>query len=157
MADTEKESPQSGKVDPYTLFTEILNGSRPASLVYRDETVAAFMDIRPINAGHVLVVPIQPVECLSDLDEETAAHLFRVGHRISKAIRRTDIKCEGMNFFLADGEVAGQEVFHVHLHVFPRFSKDGFGIRHGANNMKFVARDELDSVAEKISGELRNI
>ena len=157
MIDTEKESPQFGKVDPYTLFSDILNGSMPASFVYRDDTVAAFMDIRPINAGHVLVVPIQPVESLSDLDEEIAAHLFRMGHRISKAIRYTNLKCEGINFFLADGEVAGQEVFHVHLHVFPRFSKDGFGLKHSENNLKFVSRDELDNVAEIISKELHKI
>jgi histidine triad (HIT) family protein len=157
MADTENEYPQPGKADPYTLFSDILNGSMPASFVYRDDTVAAFMDIRPINAGHVLVVPIQPVACLADLDEETAAHLFRIGHRISKAIRRTNLKCEGINFFLADGEVAGQEVFHVHLHVFPRFTKDGFGLKHSENNLQFMARDELDRVAEEISTELNNL
>ena len=157
MVDTKSESPLSGKVNPYTLFSDILNGAMPASFVYRDDTVAAFMDIQPINAGHVLVVPIEPIERLSDLDEEVAAHLFRVGQRISKAIQQTDLECEGINFFLADGEIAGQEVFHVHLHVFPRFSKDGFGLKQSERNLKFAARDELDSIAEIISKALKKL
>jgi len=89
---------------------EILSGTPPASFVYRDKLVSAFMDIQPINPGHVLVVPNKPVENLNDLDEKTAGHLFVVASRIAEAIRNTDLKCEGVNMFLADGEATGQEV-----------------------------------------------
>lgn len=136
--------------DPATIFSRILAGEAPASFVYRDECCAAFMDIRPINSGHVLVVPLVPATCLSELDEDTAAHLMRVGHRIAAAIRRSGLRCEGVNLFLADGEAAGQEVFHVHLHIIPRFSGDGFGLKHSPDNQLFRDREELDGCAEAI-------
>ena len=55
-------------------------------------------------------------------------HVWRIGHRIGRALRRSGLRCEGVNVFLADGEAAFQEVFHFHLHVFPRFAGDGFRI-----------------------------
>lgn len=136
--------------DPATVFSRILAGEAPASFVCRDTICAAFMDIRPVNSGHVLVVPLEPATCLAQLDEDTAAHLMRVGHRIAAAIRRSGLRCEGINLFLADGEAAGQEVYHVHLHVIPRFRGDGFGLKHSPANQLFRGREELDDCAEAI-------
>lgn len=136
--------------DPATVFSRILAGEAAASFVYRDDICAAFMDIRPINRGHVLVVPLEPASCLAALNEDTAAHLMRVGHRIAAAIRGSGLPCEGINLFLADGEAAGQEVFHVHLHIIPRFRGDGFGLKHSPDNQLFRDRKELDSCAEAI-------
>ena len=65
-----------------TIFAKIIQGKVPASFVYQDEKVSAFMDIQPINPGHLLVIPNQEVVSLTDLDEETGAHLFRIGHRM---------------------------------------------------------------------------
>jgi len=115
------------------------------------------MDIQPVNPGHVLVVPNTPATDLAELNEDTAAHLFRIAHRIAKAIQLTDIKCEGINLLLADGEAAGQEVFHVHLHVFPRYVDDGFGFKYGEKNFQYQAREALDAAAEKISHALAGI
>src|SRR5256886_11448014 len=112
------------------------------------------MDIQPVNPGHVLVVPNAHAPYLADLDEETGAHLFKVAQRISNALRKTDVKCEGVNLFLADGEAAGQEVFHVHLHVFPRYKADGFGLRFGPAYFQKPTRAELDAVAEKMRNTL---
>lgn len=97
-------------------------------MVHADDTAVAFMDLNPVTPGHVLVVPRVHAEGLEDLDEDTSAHVWRVGHRIGRALRRSDLRCEGVNVFLADGEAAFQEVFHFHLHVFPRFRGDGFRI-----------------------------
>ena len=133
-----------------SIFTKILNGSAPGSFVYRDERVSAFMDIQPVNPGHVLVVPNKEVPYLSDLDDETAAHLFRIARRIAVALRNSGLKCEGVNMFLADGEAAGQEVFHVHLHIFPRYEGDGFGLKFGSDYTLLPERSELDRVAEEI-------
>ena len=132
------------------VFSRILAGEADASFVYRDEQCAAFMDIRPINSGHVLVVPLEPASCLAELEESTAAHLMQVGHRIAAAIRRSTLRCEGINLLLADGEAAGQEVFHVHLHVIPRFRGDGFGLRHSPDNQRFHTRQALDQSAATI-------
>jgi diadenosine tetraphosphate (Ap4A) HIT family hydrolase len=137
-----------------TVFAEILAGRSPASFVYRDDRVAAFMDLHPINSGHTLVVPLEPAAYLADLDPETGAHLFKVAQRIAAAIRSTDLRCEGVNLFLADGEDAGQEVFHVHLHVIPRFAGDGFGFVFPDGYGPPVERGILDEAAQKIKGQL---
>jgi histidine triad (HIT) family protein len=131
-------------------FCDILAGKLPASTVYQDEICSVFMDIRPVNPGHVLVIPKQHAASLAEMDENTGGHLFAIGQRVTAALRRSGIRCEGINFFLADGEPAGQEVFHVHLHIFPRYEGDGFGLRFGPHYYKRPSRAELDAVAEKI-------
>ncbi len=138
-----------------TIFSKILAGEALASFVYRDERVAAFMDIQPVNAGHVLVVPVQPAASLSELEDETAARMFVVAKGVAAAIRQSGMRCEGINLFLADGEAAGQEVFHVHLHVFPRFAGDGFGLKLPPHYSQLPAREALDEIARKIVAELK--
>ncbi|MDJ0688568.1 MAG: HIT family protein [Xenococcaceae cyanobacterium MO_188.B32] len=140
-----------------TIFTKIIQGKVPASFVYRDDKVSAFMDIQPINPGHVLVIPNREVASLADLDEDTGAHLFRIGHRIAKALRNSGVKCEGVNMFLADGQAAKQDVFHVHLHVFPRFRGDSFRWQSSQNYSKLPKRAELDGAAEAIKFALDSI
>ena len=132
------------------VFCAIVAGEAPASTVYRDDMVTAFMDIRPVNAGHVLVVPRQHMVSLLELDEETAGRMTAVGMRIAGALRASGVRFEGFNLFLADGEVAGQEVFHVHLHVIPRFAGDGFGLRFGPNYGRLAQRSDLDGLAQRI-------
>jgi histidine triad (HIT) family protein len=135
-------------------FCRILAGELPASVVFRDELACAFLDIRPVNPGHVLVVPIRHASNLAELDQQIGGHLFRVAQRVAAALRSSDVRCEGVNFHLADGAVAGQEVFHVHLHVIPRFEGDGFGLRRIARRRDLPERDELDSIAEQLRGLL---
>ena len=132
------------------IFCKILVGELEVSLVYRDETCAAFMDIQPINPGHLLVIPIRHAAYLSELKEEEGAHIFRVAQRLAAALRSSGVKCEGVNLFLADGEAAMQEVFHVHLHVIPRYGGDGFGLKFPRTYFQKPARKELNDVAEKI-------
>jgi diadenosine tetraphosphate (Ap4A) HIT family hydrolase len=134
---------------PACIFCDIVSGAAPASFVHRDEYCVAFMDIRPVNRGHLLVVPIGHATHLADMDAETAAHLSRVAHGLAAALRRSGLRCEGVNLFLADGEAAGQEVFHVHLHVLPRFRGDGFGLRFGPDYV-VRSREELDEAAAAI-------
>ncbi len=136
------------------IFCKILAGELPASLVYRDETCTAFMDIQPVNPGHVLVIPNTHATNLSELDPAAGGRLFQIGQKMADALYKSGIKCEGVNFFLADGEPAGQEVFHVHLHVFPRFEGDGFGLKFAPRYFQLPARDVLDGVAEKIRKRL---
>ena len=130
------------------LFCRILAGELPASFVYRDERCAAFMDIQPVNSGHLLVIPVRHGAHLADIDGDTAADLMRVGHAAAAALRASRIRCEGVNFFLADGKAAMQEVFHVHLHVFPRFKGDGFGLKFSPEyHTRRPPRAELDETA----------
>jgi histidine triad (HIT) family protein len=74
---------------------------------------------------------------------------------LAAVLRQTQARCKGINFFVADGEVAGQEVFHFHLHVLPRFAGDGFGLHFGPDYMKLPSRAALDEVAAAIRNGLQ--
>lgn len=136
------------------VFCAIIRGEAPASTVYEDERAMAFMDIRPVNPGHVLVVPRAHAASLAELEPEAGAHLFRVAMRLAPAVRRSGVACEGVNLFLADGRAAGQEVLHVHLHIVPRFVGDGFGFRIGPGNFQHPERSTLDAIAGQIHAAL---
>jgi histidine triad (HIT) family protein len=112
------------------------------------------MDIQPVNPGHVLVVSNRHAADLGELKEEEGAQIFRVAQRLAAALRQSGVKSEGVNFFLADGEAAMQEVFHVHLHVIPRYEGDGFGLKLPPDYAQKPSRKELNEVAEKIRNAL---
>jgi histidine triad (HIT) family protein len=134
------------------IFCAIVSGRAEASVVHQDEILVAFLDTGPVNPGHLLVIPRTHAAQLADLDEATGAAMFVLGMRLARALRRSGLRCEGVNFFLADGEAAFQEVFHVHLHVLPRFAGDSFRI--DADWSVHPARAELDAVAEQIQRAL---
>src|SRR5205085_2430131 len=129
------------------VFCELLSGKLESSNVYRDERCTAFMDIQPVNPGHVLVVPNRHAAHLADLKEEEGARMFRVAQRLAAALRLSGVRCEGVNLLLADGEAAMQEVFHVHLHVIPRYRGDGFGLKFPPTYSRKPERKELEAVA----------
>ena len=129
------------------IFCDIIGGRGPASVVYSDESVVALLDIRPLNTGHLLVIPRAHAAYLADLDPALGGHMFAVAQRMAAALRRSGLPCDGVNLFLADGEAAFQEVFHVHLHVIPRTPGDGFRIRA---KWRLPGRDELDAAAERV-------
>ncbi len=132
------------------IFCDIVTGKLDATYVYQNDTIAVFMDIQPVNAGHMLIIPKAHASFLADLDPETGAEMFRVARKMAAALRRSELKCEGVNLFLADGEAAMQEVFHVHLHVFPRFKGDGFGLKFADSYLTKPHRQDLEYAAEKI-------
>ena len=133
------------------VFCEIVAGRIESSVVHDDDRVLAFMDLNPISPGHLLVIPKQHGAALADVDPDDGARLFRVGQSLAGAVRRTGLRAEGVNLFLADGEAAGQEVFHTHLHVLPRFDGDGFRLQVMSGT---PSRGELDEVAGAIRAAL---
>jgi histidine triad (HIT) family protein len=132
------------------IFCKILAGTASALFLHRDELCAAFMDIQPVNTGHLLVIPNVHAANLAELDPETGGRIFQVGQRLAAALRQSGLPCEGVNFFLADGHAAGQEVFHLHLHVWPRYAGDGFGFRFGPHYRQRPGREALEAAAETI-------
>jgi diadenosine tetraphosphate (Ap4A) HIT family hydrolase len=132
------------------LFCEIVAGHSPASVVYRDEFCLAFMDLFPVTAGHVLVVPIAHATYLADLPADTGAAMFRTAQRLAAAVRGSGVRADGITLILADGAAAGQEIFHSHLHVVPRFAGDGFGLRFPPGYPREAPRPELDEHAQMI-------
>ena len=137
------------------IFCDILEGKADSSMVYRDDLCSAFLDIQPVNAGHILVVPNDHATNLADLPPVTGGHMFEVAQRLVRALRCSSLQCEGVNFFLADGEAAMQDVFHVHLHIIPRFHGDGFGLTFGPDYVKLPNRTALDNTAQQIKNMLQ--
>lgn len=132
------------------VFCRIVGNVVQASIVYSDDRVLAIMDIQPVNPGHMLVIPKVHAMRLAELEEKTGAQMFRIAIQAAEGLRRSGLRCEGINLHLADGEAAGQEVLHVHLHVIPRFREDGFGIRFGRNYGFRPDRKELDAAAFRV-------
>lgn len=133
------------------VFCAIVRGEAEASVAYEDERVVAFMDIAPATAGHLLVVPRRHARRLADLDPEDGAQMFRVAQRVAAAVRRSSIPAEGVNLLLADGEVAMQEVMHVHLHVLPRTEGDGLALSAA---LREPHRSSLDAQAAELAAAL---
>lgn len=135
----------------HCVFCAIIAGEAESSVVYDDEHTIVFMDIRPFTSGHLLVVPKTHAANLAALDPADGGRLFQVGQRVAAALRESAVAADGINFFLADGVAAGQEVFHVHLHVVPRTAGDGFGLR---GRPGAAPRPDLDYLAGSIRGRL---
>jgi len=133
------------------IFCKIIAGKAPASMVYQDKLVAAFLTIEPINPGHLLIVPKKHAPGLKDLDEKSAERMMKVAKKMASALRASKLRCEGVNLLLADGKVAYQSVFHVHLHVVPRFKGDNFSaMMNGFATPPRAPSAELDAVAKEI-------
>jgi histidine triad (HIT) family protein len=130
------------------IFCKIIEGEAPVSTVYEDDLVLGLMTIGPVTPGHAMVIPKQHVPYFSDLSPDLGAHIFKVTQRVAAAIRESGLRCEGVNLFLADGEAAFQDIFHFHLHVFPRFRGDPF--RLVADWDVHPPREELDQNASMI-------
>ncbi len=134
----------------HCVFCEIAKEQAAASVIYRDDTCLAFLDIQPVNPGHLLVIPIEHAANLAELDPKSGGHLFEVAQRLAASLRNSSVRCEGVNIFLAGGEAAGQEVFHHHMHIIPRFTGDGFALTFAESYWDLPDRQELDKIAQAI-------
>ncbi len=132
------------------IFCQIIEGKAEVSTVYEDDTVISIMTIGPINPGHLMVIPRKHFASMRDMDEDAGTHLFKIVLRMEQAIRTSGVRCEGINLFLADGEAAFQDVFHLHMHIIPRFEGDPFKLQIDWSAKP--KRDELDRVAGQIKG-----
>jgi histidine triad (HIT) family protein len=129
-----------------TLFTKIINGELPGRFVWRDELAVGFLSINPMGPGHTLVVPRAEVDQWVDADDELLTHLHRVGRRIAVAARA--VWSPPRIAYV----IAGFEVPHLHLHVYPAWRLEDFDFR-GAQADPDAA--ELDKNAESLRAALR--
>lgn len=135
-------------MDENCIFCQIIARKIPVSVAYEDDLVIGIMDIQPVNPGHTMVIPKKHYPSMREMDEATGMHLFKVTLHMEQAIRESGVRCEGINLFLADGEAAFQEVFHLHMHVLPRFAGDGFKLTNDWSTRP--PREELDRIAVQI-------
>lgn len=112
------------------LFCKLINGDLPSYKIYEDEHTFAFLDIHPINRGHTLVVPKEHHENIFDASMETFAHVMRTVYMLAPKVKQS-VGAEGINIGINNDKAAGQIVYHLHVHIIPRWSDDGHAQWHG--------------------------
>jgi len=133
------------------VFCKIISSELPASFVYRDTNISAFLDIHPINRGHILIVPNEHHQFFENVPSQVFSKMALLAQDIQKAYGPAGIQAEGSNVFLSNGAVAGQEVPHAHLHIAPRFSEDGHRMGFSGSDPDAATRDQLNQVSMSIS------
>lgn len=132
------------------LFCKIIAGEIPSTKIYEDDNVLAFLDIRPVNIGHTLVIPKVHHMNLYETPDEDLSHMIAVVKKLSIAIKSA-LNADGINIEMNNDPVAGQIIFHTHIHIIPRFQGDGFTHWHGARGYN---EGETDTVSTKIKMHL---
>jgi histidine triad (HIT) family protein len=135
------------------IFCRIVDGEIPSRTVYEDDDVLAFLDANPLAPGHTLVVPKSHRGRLNDADADEAADVFGAVHELTPRIESA-VDAPATTVAINNGEAAGQEVPHVHVHVIPRFEGDGGGPIHAvAGGRPDLSEEELDDIAERIAAD----
>ena len=136
---------------PDCIFCKIVAGEIPSSKVYEDAAKLAFMDIGPVQPGHVLLIPKAHYERLTDLPDDVAADLARVLPRLARATVAA-ARADGFNIFQTNGRCSGQAVFHLHIHIIPRHDNDGYSFHWRPTQ---YAEGEMETWRKKICDALR--
>lgn len=129
------------------IFCKLANGVIPTNVLYEDDVVTVFFDAAPASKGHVLIVPKEHFDNIYSLDENTAAHIFKVAVKLANAIKDT-LNIEGLNIVQNNGEAAGQTVFHFHMHIIPRYENDTVDVKWIPGE---ITQEEINEIKEKIS------
>ena len=136
-------------------FCDIIGGAGEVSVCYEDSLALAFMDIQPVNDGHVLVVPRTHYERIEDVPREVGLHLYHVATQLMPVVQQVS-GCHDMNVVVNSGPAAGQDVFHFHVHLIPRKTGDGFDISLPFSGSEMPDRTRLDAMAARIGAVLRD-
>ena len=133
------------------IFCRIVEGEIPARVVYEDEETLAFLDANPLAPGHTLVIPKRHYETLGETPTEPGEMAFAAVHLLTPLIEDA-VDADATTVAINNGEAAGQEVPHLHVHIVPRFDGDGGGPIHAiAGDSPDLSEDELDDIAERIA------
>ena len=144
-------APTSG----HCTFCDLIRGAAEVSIVYEDATAIAFLDIQPVNPGHVLVVPREHYEFVQDLPRPISAHLFDVATKLIPVVQAS-AGATDMNIVVNSGAAAGQNVMHYHIHLIPRRDGDGFDVPLPFPGSLMPNRQQLDAMAARIGSMLRD-
>ena len=132
------------------IFCKIAAGQLPSTTIYENEEFRVFFDINPASKGHCLVIPKVHYANAYEIDKEVAGRAFQLAVDVARELKK-ELNCDGVNILQNNEEVAGQTVFHFHLHVIPRYSGDGvvIGGKTGEPDMELLSK-----LAEKIGNNL---
>jgi histidine triad (HIT) family protein len=128
----------------HCVFCKIARNEAPASLVYDDKEAMAFLDSRPVNEGHTLVITRKHFIDIYEAPDEEIAHLFKIVKKVAYAVKKSE-KADGVSIFQNNGRAANQVVFHLHVHVIPRYEGQS-----SQRNREIVEQSRLDEVAARI-------
>ncbi len=128
------------------IFCKIAGGEIPSITLFEDDKVKVIFDAGPATVGHALVIPKSHAANVFEIDDELLAHAHIVAKKVATALKEAT-GCEGVNILQNNGEIAGQSVFHFHIHVIPRYSKDDANIKWTPGTQDV---DKLNAIAEKV-------
>lgn len=128
------------------IFCKLANGVIPTASVYEDEDFRVILDANPASYGHMLVLPKQHFDNVYSMDEENLGKVYAVAAKMAKAAKEK-LSCDGVNILQNNEEAAGQTVFHFHMHVIPRYERDGVGIGW---TPKAFEKEIFDEIVEKM-------
>lgn len=134
--------------DDNCIFCKIIKGDIPSRTIYEDDSYKAIMDVSPASKGHVIVLPKTHVANIFEIEEEDLAGAVIVAKKVAAALKKA-FNCDGVNILQNNGEAAGQTVFHLHVHVIPRYEGDTVNIK-----WKQIEDMDLDSIYEEIKKEI---
>ena len=129
------------------IFCKLANGEIPTNALYEDDIVKVIFDANPAAKGHVLILPKEHFDNIYELDDDTAAHVFKVATKISKAYKKA-LDFDGLNIVQNNGEVAGQTVFHFHMHIIPRIKGDTVNVGWVPGT---ADKETIASIVEKVT------
>lgn len=135
--------------DENCIFCKIANGEIPSRTLYEDKDFRVILDLGPATRGHALILPKEHAANLFELPEETAGKAMILAKKMAARMKEK-LNCDGFNVIQNNGEVAGQTVFHFHMHLIPRYENDGQPIQMKSGE---ATAEELDAVKARILGE----
>jgi len=122
----------------------------PSSVIYEDNSVMAFLDIRPLNLGHTLVIPKPHYVDIFDIPQKDICSIYKVAKQLAVAVKKAT-GADGISIIQQNGQAAGQDIFHFHIHVVPRFNGQTLP---RFSELKEAERSVLDEMAQKIRQQL---
>jgi histidine triad (HIT) family protein len=132
--------------DESCIFCKIVYKQAPSSIIYEDEAVMVFLDIRPLNMGHTLVIPKDHYVDIFDIPQTLLSQVHKIAQQVSSPIKKATA-ADGISIIQQNGKAAGQDIFHIHVHVVPRFEEQKLPPFH---ELKEVERTKIDEMAKKI-------
>jgi histidine triad (HIT) family protein len=139
----------------HCIFCDLIRGAAEVSICYEDSTAIAFLDIQPVNAGHVLVVPREHYALIQDIPAHVGTHLYEVAAKLVPVVQIASGATD-MNIVVNSGAAAGQNVMHYHIHLIPRRQGDGFDVPLPFPGSEMPHREQLDAMAARIGSLLRD-
>ena len=139
--------------DPGNIFAKILRGEIPSHRVYEDSDVVAFMDVMPQGKGHTLVLPKAPSRNLLDADPATLATLMAAVQKVARAAKAA-FAADGVTIIQFNEPAAGQSVFHLHVHVIPRFAGVALKPHTGKMEDAAVLAEQASRIRTALAGQI---